>query len=92
MDHDALITLFRRLTLAGAPMLVAGCGALGTGGECPPEQDTTTTVSVASLQQDAAVIDAGSADGGLEDLCGPRVAAQLRADRELQDSNPRTAG
>ncbi len=62
MDHDSLVALFRRIVLAGPPLLLGtgfnvGCGASPTP-PCPP---ATTTLAVNQM-------DAGSADGGIDDL------------------------
>jgi hypothetical protein len=67
VDNDSLLALFRRLALASAPLVTGACGG-NTFGACnfPNEE---TTVSIASLQEDAGAPDAGDADGGLADLC-----------------------
>jgi hypothetical protein len=66
LDHDSLLALFRRLTLVGAPLLIGGCDTPTT--PCPVDE-TTTTVSLSSLQGDASAEDGGVGDGGLDHLC-----------------------
>ena len=62
MDHRSLAALFRRIVLAGPPLLLGagfnfGCGSFG---DCPAP-DTTETVAVGQM-------DAGSVDGSIDDL------------------------
>jgi hypothetical protein len=70
LNDDSLLVLFRRLALAGTPLLVGGCLS---NNNCPPQSEATTTVSLASLQADAGAADAGAGDGGLDDLCRQAV-------------------
>lgn len=58
MDHDSLAALFRRILLAGAPLLSA-CS--GNNGYCPPKMEMT-------LAAPAAPTDAGTPDGSAADL------------------------
>jgi hypothetical protein len=62
LDNHSLLVLFRRLAVAGSPLLVGGCSPINA---CPPRGEATTTVSLASLQADAGPADAGAGDGGL---------------------------
>jgi hypothetical protein len=72
VDHDSLLALFRRLTLASAPLLMTSC----TTTECGPV-DIEGTVPLAQLQPDAGSRDDAGRfvgelslpDGGLDDLC-----------------------
>jgi len=57
VSHDALIALFRRIVLAGAPLL-GGCSG---GGYCPPDRERTAAVIPAPA-------DAAPADGSIDDL------------------------
>lgn len=62
MDHCSLAALFRRIILAGPPLLLGGgfIVGCGVGGACPAP-DTTMTFPVSQT-------DAGSADGGIDAL------------------------
>ena len=63
MDHASLVALFRRIVLAGPPLLLgagleAGCMQFDP---CPNLSDVTMTYT-------ASPTDAGAADGGINDL------------------------
>ena len=65
MDHGSLVALFRRIVLAGPPLLLGvgfnlGCSSYGC-----PAPDTTQTVAV---MQSATGSDTGSADASIDDL------------------------
>jgi hypothetical protein len=77
VDHDSLLALFRNLALA-SPLIATGCGGNGpfSNTSC---QTLQTTVPVASLQADAAVPDAGDADGGLAELCRQAVFGNVHS-------------
>lgn len=67
MDHDALLAFLRKLALASAPLITTGCNDIGlSSGGCPTYE---VTISLASLQGDAASLDGGDSDGGLAELC-----------------------
>jgi hypothetical protein len=67
VDQDVVLAFFRKLVLASAPLMITGCGPSGPFSTPCPTQEAT--LSIASLQGDAALPDAGGADGGLADLC-----------------------
>ncbi len=66
MNHSSLVALFRRIILAGPPLLLGAgvcVGCSGAGG-CPAP-DTTQTFATSQLEASS---DAGSADGSIDDL------------------------
>ena len=61
MDHASLVALFRRIILAGPPLLLGVGFNVGCASNGCPAPDTTQTFPIRHT-------DAGSADGGIDDL------------------------
>ena len=61
MDHASLVALFRRIILAGPPLLLGVGFNVGCASNGCPAPDTMHTVALSQT-------DAGSADGGIDDL------------------------
>ena len=61
MDHSSLVALFRRIILAGPPLLLGVGFNVGCASNGCPAPDTTHTVALSQT-------DAGWADGGIDDL------------------------
>ena len=65
MDHSSLVALFRRIILAGPPLLLGVGFNVGCGSNGCPAPDSTQTFYVYDTHTGSAD---GSADGGLQDL------------------------
>ena len=99
LNHQSLVALFRRMVLAGPPLLLGGAFNVGCGigfGPCPPPE-WSETVGIQPM-------DAGLADGGIDNLiarcqasssdCTPlceHVRPNVRRSRPASSSRPTAA-
>jgi len=61
VDHRSLVALFRRILVAGPPLLLGGWLHAGCASNGCPVPDSTRTIAVSD-------VDAGSSDAGIDDL------------------------